>query len=71
MTVALYTTYLVRHFQLSVGPPAVACAWIFWRRRFEDLSIMATDDGGHVTHTAEAGFYVVSIERLMVSVVMW
>ena len=41
-----------------------------FRRRVEDLSIMAADDGGHVTHTAVAGFYVVSIEQLVVVVVV-
>ena len=37
----------------------------------EDLSIMAADDGGLVAHTAVAGFYVVSIEQLVVLVVLW
>ena len=32
---------------------------------------MAADDGGHVAHTAVAGFYVVSIEQLVVSVMVW
>ena len=32
---------------------------------------MAADDGGHVAHTAVAGFYVVYVEQLVVSVVLW
>ena len=32
---------------------------------------MATDDGGHVAHTAVAAFYIVSVEQLVVSVAMW
>ena len=32
---------------------------------------MAADDGGNVAHTAVAGFYVVSVEQLVVSVVLW
>ena len=32
---------------------------------------MAADDGGHVAHTAVAGIYVLTIEQLVVSVVLW
>ena len=32
---------------------------------------MAADDGGHVAHTAVAGFYVASSEQLVVSLVVW
>ena len=32
---------------------------------------MVTDNGGHVAHTAVAGFYIVSIEQLVISVVLW
>ena len=37
----------------------------------EDLSITAADDGGHVAHTPVAGFYIVSIEQLVVLVLVW
>ena len=50
---------------------AVAGAWVFWGRRGEYLSIVATDDGDHVAQTAVAGFYIVSVEQLVVSVMVW
>ena len=30
---------------------------------------MAADDGGHVAHTAVAGFYLVSVEQIVVLVI--